>query len=100
MTLAARWLGTIRSLLGDERGNAAIVFGLAILPLLAGAGLATDTLLAYSVEDQLQRSLDAAGLAAGRALEEEDVVPDATASCAPTSPPTRTSRTWATSGST
>ncbi len=80
MALRAGWLGaTFRSLLGDERGNAAIIFGLAVLPLLAGAGLATDTLLAYTVEDQLQKSLDAAGLAAGRALEAEDVEPDAKA---------------------
>lgn len=81
MALGARcWLArTLSSLLGDERGNAAIVFGLAVLPLVAGAGLATDTLLAYSVEDQLQKSLDAAGLAAGRALVAEDIEPDARA---------------------
>ena len=60
-----RWLRQLMARFGrDQRGNAAMVFGLAALPLVAGAGLAIDTLLAYSVEDQLQKSLDAAGLAA------------------------------------
>jgi Flp pilus assembly protein TadG len=61
----------------DQRGNAAIVFGLAALPLAAGAGLAIDSLMAYSVEDQLQKSLDAAGLAAGRTALPENVETDA-----------------------
>ena len=62
----------------DQRGNAAMVFALAVVPLLAGAGLALDSLLAYSVEDQLQKSLDAAGLAAGRTALPENVEADAT----------------------
>ena len=62
----------------DQRGNAAMMFGLAVVPLLAGAGLALDSLLAYSVEDQLQKSLDAAGLAAGRTAVPENVEADAT----------------------
>lgn len=83
MTRAAAAAGRVSRLLRafrrDERGNVAIIFGLAVLPLMAAAGLATDTMLAYTVEDQLQTSLDAAGLAAGRALEEDDVEPDALA---------------------
>ena len=54
-----------------------MVFGLCALPLAAGAGLAIDTMLAYSVEDQLQKSLDAAGLAAGRTALPENVEADA-----------------------
>ena len=73
-----RWLcQLIERFRRDQRGNAAIVFGLAVLPLAAGAGLALDTLLAYSVEDQLQKSLDAAGLAAGRTALPENVEADA-----------------------
>ena len=73
-----RWLRQLMARFGrDQGGNAAMVFGLAALPLVAGAGLAIDTLLAYSVEDQLQKSLDAAGLAAGRTALPEDVEADA-----------------------
>jgi Flp pilus assembly protein TadG len=72
------WLRQMLRRLGrDERGNAAMIFGLCALPLAAGAGLAIDTLLAYSVEDQLQKSLDAAGLAAGRTALPENVEADA-----------------------
>jgi Flp pilus assembly protein TadG len=67
----------LRRFLGDQRGNAAIVFAFPILPLAAGAGLAIDTMLAYSVEDQLQKSLDAAGLAAGATALPENVEADA-----------------------
>ena len=67
----------LRRLGRDERGNAAMIFGLCAMPLVAGAGLAIDTLLAYSVEDQLQKSLDAAGLAAGRTPLPENVEADA-----------------------
>ena len=73
-----RWLRQLMARFGrDQGGNAAMVFGLAALPLVAGAGLAIDTLLAYSVEDQLQKSLDAAGLAAGRTALPENVEADA-----------------------
>ena len=72
------WLRQMLRRLGrDEGGNAAMIFGLCALPLAAGAGLAIDTLLAYSVEDQLQKSLDAAGLAAGRTALPENVEADA-----------------------
>ncbi len=75
-----RWLRQMFGRFGrDQRGNAAMVFGLCALPLAAGAGLAIDTLLAYSVEDQLQKSLDAAGLAAGRTALPENVEADARA---------------------
>ena len=73
-----RWLcQLIERFRRDQRGNAAMIFGLAILPLAAGAGLAIDTMLAYSVEDNLQKSLDAAGLAAGRTALPENVEADA-----------------------
>ena len=73
-----RWLcQLIERFRSDQRGNAAMFFGLCALPLAAATGLAIDSLLAYSVEDQLQKSLDAAGLAAGRTVLPENVEADA-----------------------
>ena len=73
-----RWLRQLLRAFGrDQRGNAAVIFCFCAVPLAAGAGLAIDTMLAYSVEDQLQKSLDAAGLAAGRTALPEDVEADA-----------------------
>lgn len=72
-------LGAARAFIGGRGGNVAITFGLSILPLLTMVGVAVDGLLAYSVQAQLQKSLDAAGLAAGRALDDDDVEPDAEA---------------------
>ena len=68
-----------RRLAADDRGNAVILFALALMPLLAGAGLAVDSLLAYSVQDKLQQSLDAAGLAAGAATDAATIQADADA---------------------
>lgn len=61
----------------DQRGNAAMVFALSIMPVVAATGLAIDSMLAYSVEDNLQKALDAAGLAAGRTVLPENVEADA-----------------------
>lgn len=65
--------------LRDDRGNAAVVFALVLLPLLGGAGLAIDSMLAFTVEERLQKSLDAAGLAAGQTSVTANIVPDARA---------------------
>jgi Flp pilus assembly protein TadG len=75
--LARRWLNGLQRFCRDRRGNAAVVFALVLLPLTAGAGLAIDTMLAYTVEDELQKSLDAAGLAAGRTALAANVESDA-----------------------
>jgi Flp pilus assembly protein TadG len=78
MHRGVRWLlRTVRRLLADQRGNAAIIFGFSVLPLMAATGLAVDTALAYNAESALQRSLDAAGLAAGRAMDTDNVESDA-----------------------
>jgi Flp pilus assembly protein TadG len=78
MHRGVRWLlRTVRRLLADQRGNAAVIFGFAVMPLVAATGLAVDTVLAYNAEGQLQKSLDAAGLAAGRAIEQANIEPDA-----------------------
>lgn len=65
--------------LRDDRGNAAVIFALVLLPLLGGAGLAIDSMLAFTVEERLQKSLDAAGLAAGQTSVTANIVPDARA---------------------
>lgn len=63
----------------DRRGGVLLFFGLILVPLVGFAGLAIDSLVAFSVEARVQRALDAAGLAAGRASREEDVVTEARA---------------------
>ena len=68
-----------RRFLRDQRGNAAVIFALTLLPLIAGAGLAIDTGLAFTVEERLQKALDAAGLAAGQTSVQANIVPDAKA---------------------
>jgi Flp pilus assembly protein TadG len=77
MGRGARWLRDFRGMLADRRGNAAMMFGLAVLPLMGATGLAVDTARAYNIEDQLQKSLDAAALAAGRSLDSANVEDDA-----------------------
>jgi Flp pilus assembly protein TadG len=69
----------LRRFLREERGNAAVVFAFVLLPLLAGTGLAIDSMLAFTVEERLQKSLDAAGLAAGQTSVRENIEPDARA---------------------
>ena len=59
----------LRCLLAERAGNVLVLFGLAALPLVGAAGLAIDSILAYTTRENLQRSLDAAALAAGRSME-------------------------------
>lgn len=52
--------------LGEHRGgNVAIIFGLAAIPVIVGAGIAMDTTRAYMVKLRLGAALDAAALAVG-----------------------------------
>lgn len=69
----------LRGFLRDQRGNAAVIFAFVLLPLLAGTGLAIDSMLAFTVEERLQKALDAAGLAAGQTSVQANIVPDARA---------------------
>ncbi|MGE0233726.1 MAG: pilus assembly protein TadG-related protein [Flavobacteriaceae bacterium] len=50
----------------DTRGNVAIIFGIALLPLIAMAGAALDFSSAYNARAKLQVAADAAALAATR----------------------------------
>jgi Flp pilus assembly protein TadG len=77
MGRGARWLRDFRGMLADRGGNAAMMFGLAVLPLMGATGLAVDTARGYSVEDRLQKALDSAALAAGRTLDTSNIESDA-----------------------
>jgi Flp pilus assembly protein TadG len=68
------WRRALR--LGDQ-GNVAITFALVLIPLLGFVALAIDSLQGFLVEDRLQKSLDAAGLAAGRVTEDVDLAAEA-----------------------
>ncbi len=60
-----------RAFARDERGGVLLMFGLMLLPLMAAVGLAIDAMIAFTVENRIQRALDAAGLAAGRAADDD-----------------------------
>lgn len=49
----------------DERGAIAVIFALAIIPLMVFGGMAVDLSQAYLVKSRLSHSLDAAALAVG-----------------------------------
>jgi Flp pilus assembly protein TadG len=49
----------------DARGNVALLFGLTLIPLLIGVGVAVDYGRALIVHERMQEAADAAGLAVG-----------------------------------
>lgn len=51
----------------DRSAAAALIIGFSMVPLVAGVGLAVDSMRAYLMQSQISKALDAAGLAAGRA---------------------------------
>lgn len=62
----------MRGLLGfwrDQRGNTAIIFGLAVIPLLALGGGAVDFATRARVRGELQSATDTAALAAARTVQ-------------------------------
>lgn len=70
MTGAPTCLSRLRRLAADRRGAAAVFLAVSLVPLVGAVGLAIDTSLGYLLRSRLAKSLDAAGLAAGRvALE-------------------------------
>jgi Flp pilus assembly protein TadG len=57
--------------LGDRRGAAAVFLAVSLVPMVGAIGLAVDSSLGYLLKTRMGKSLDAAGLAAGRmALDE------------------------------
>lgn len=77
--LRARDAATGPSVGADRRGGIALIGALLLVPLTGLVGLAVDSMILFSVESQLQRALDAAGLAAGRAISEDEIASEATA---------------------
>jgi hypothetical protein len=62
----------VRALLHDQRGNIALLFGLMIGVLFAFGALAVDAGQLYVLKSKLQRTADAAALAAASQLPAED----------------------------
>ncbi len=61
----------------DDRGTALVLIGAGAAALVGTAGLSIDSYLLYSIEDRLQRSLDAAALAAGQVSDPAGVQAEA-----------------------
>ena len=59
------FLKRTRALFNAKNGNVAIIFGLALIPITAGAGVGLDFARALLVRTRLSEALDAAGLALG-----------------------------------
>ena len=49
-----------QGLIKDVRGNVAILFGVALIPILLGVGIAVDYARALMVRERMQGALDAA----------------------------------------
>lgn len=60
----------LRRLWADQRGNTAILFGLAVVPILALSGGALDFTQRGRIRTEIQSASDAAALAAARMLQE------------------------------
>jgi Flp pilus assembly protein TadG len=56
----------------DQRGNVLIIVGAAIIPLVGALGLATDTSRGYLVKARLSQAIDAAALAGGKVIYNDD----------------------------
>lgn len=77
--IGSRGLTIAASLFGDQRGGVAALIGLSVIPITLALGLAVDGGLAYAARNKLQGAVDAAALAAARAVSTEgsDVLADA-----------------------
>jgi Flp pilus assembly protein TadG len=68
--MLARIRHAFRSFFGpvlrDRRGVAAVFLAVALVPLIGATGLAIDSALGYLLKTRMSKSLDSAGLAAGR----------------------------------
>jgi Flp pilus assembly protein TadG len=59
-------------LIEDRRGVAAVFLAVALIPMVGAVGLAIDSSLGYLLRARMSKSLDAAGLAAGRMALDDD----------------------------
>lgn len=57
--------GFLRRFASDRRGSYAVIFAVALVPMLVAIGAAVDISQAYVVKQRMTRALDAAGLAVG-----------------------------------
>src|SRR6185295_8363774 len=65
MKMMKLFVAKARALLASRRGNVAMMFALALLPLMIGAGAGLDFARAMLVRQQMGEALDAAALAVG-----------------------------------
>jgi Flp pilus assembly protein TadG len=65
MNTRQKFIATVRGFLRSERGNIAMLFAIALIPLMIGAGTGLDFARAMMVRQQMAESLDAAALAIG-----------------------------------
>ena len=66
-------LRCISKILRDERGNALMIMGAALIPLTMLVGSAVDVSRAYMAKSKLQSACDAASLAARRVMRDDDL---------------------------
>jgi len=59
-------VGFLQRLWRDRKGAAAVFIAVGLIPLVGAIGLAVDSSLGYLLKSRLSKSLDTAGLAAGR----------------------------------
>ena len=62
-------LSQLNEIRSDRRGNVAVIWAFALLPLLAVVGLTLDSQIAFSKKDRVQHALDSAVLAGARMLQ-------------------------------
>lgn len=72
----------LKSFASDKRGNIAIIFAFVLTPLIGMIGLSIDGLRAYNAAETAHNALDAAALAAAKAMAEQDLDPDEVAEVA------------------
>ena len=68
----------IARFIAERRGNIFILFALALIPIVGGIGIAIDSARGYLVKSKLSNALDAAGLAAARAADPDQIAEDIT----------------------
>ena len=62
----------VAPVLADRRGVAAVFLAVSLIPMVGAVGLAIDSSLGYLLKARMSKSLDAAGLAAGRKALDDD----------------------------
>jgi Flp pilus assembly protein TadG len=66
----------MRHFWSDQRGNIAVLFALAIVPVIGGVGAAVDYSMASAYRTDMQKSLDAAGISLAKIMPASQAVLD------------------------